>query len=213
MSVERLTYGEPFFEIDQVVAEPSYAVRAKSIVLNLAEAPIKVGRGGLGHLRSAAVTGIEIRGIDRCLVIKDFEKYQGDLEGLFSRIKGAWKLAFDATGQERHKGVLLWRSPKHQIGGAEVNFCFAEGIPLNVGLHREHWGGQAFKEVHTQVIGYGKMQQCREKDPATLYREDLMSPGCTHEPMYDEACDYPWHQYETVTKGIFQALEMRTTGD
>ena len=53
------------------------------------------------------------------------------------------------------------------------------------------------------------MQQYSEQDPGTLYREDAMAPGCTHEPMYDHDCLYPWHQYETITRAIFQATEMQ----
>jgi hypothetical protein len=26
--------------------------------------------------------------------------------------------------------------------------------------------------------------------------------------MYDEQGNYPWHQYETITPGIFMAIEM-----
>jgi hypothetical protein len=62
--------------------------------------------------------------------------------------------------------------------------------------------------VHTQIVGFGKMQQCREKDTATLYLEEPLAPGATHKPMYDEAGNYPWHQYETITPGILMAVEM-----
>ena len=56
-----------------------------------------------------------------------------------------------------------------------------------------------FREIHTQVVGFGKMQQCREKDINTLYLEESMAPGTTHRPMYDAEGNYRWHQYETIT--------------
>jgi hypothetical protein len=40
-----------------------------------------------------------------------------------------------------------------------------------------------------------------------------MAPGCTHTPMFDENCIYPWHQYETITPAIFMATEMQLTDE
>jgi len=64
------------------------------------------------------------------------------------------------------------------------------------------------KEVHIQIVGFGKMQQCLERDIDTLYLEEPLAPGATHRPMYDKQGNYPWHQYETITPGIFMAIEM-----
>jgi len=69
-----------------------------------------------------------------------------------------------------------------------------------------------FREVHTQIVGLGKMQQCREKDVSTLYLEEPMAPGTTHRPMYDAEGNYPWHQFETITPSIFMAVEMLPDG-
>jgi hypothetical protein len=52
------------------------------------------------------------------------------------------------------------------------------------------------------------MQQCLENDLDTLYLEELMAPGTTHKPMWDENGNYPWHQYETITPSIFMAFEI-----
>ena len=38
--------------------------------------------------------------------------------------------------------------------------------------------------------------------------EECMAPGATHGTMYDTNCDYPWHQYETITPAIFMAIEL-----
>ncbi len=69
-----------------------------------------------------------------------------------------------------------------------------------------------FREVHTQIVGFGKMQQCRERDVDTLYLEEPMAPGTTHRPMYDDQGNYPWHQFETITPSIFMAVEMLPDG-
>lgn len=101
-------------------------------------------------------------------------------------------------------------SPKASAGNIDLSMYHAGSVPLNVGLHQSHPhdGDKGLKEVHTQIVGFGKMQQCLEKDINTLYLEEPLAPGATHKPMYDEKGNYPWHQYETITPGIFMAIEM-----
>ncbi len=93
-------------------------------------------------------------------------------------------------------------------------FTIRAPLPLNVGLHRDHafCPVPGFREVHTQIVGFGKMQQCRARDVDTLYLEEPMAPGTTHRPMYDDQGNYPWHQYETITPSIFMAVEMLPDG-
>jgi hypothetical protein len=212
MSVRGLAYAEPFFTVKYLLDEEEYSIGKKSIVLNLSTKDLRIKHEALGYFQSTVLANVVISDAHRCLVIEDFEKW-ADHEALFEEIKKKWSLVWEATKLDRHKGVRLWRSPKEKLGNTEVNMCYAEGIPLNVGLHRTHWGDLPFKEVHTQILGFGRMQQCSEQDIKTLYREDLMAPGCTHEPMYDGECVYPWHQYETITKAIFQANEMQRSDE
>jgi hypothetical protein len=212
MSVRALDCVEPFFTVKYILGEKGYAVGKKSIVFNLAQTGIGIRHQSLGFFKSTVVTNMTIQDIERCLVIEDFER-NADHDALFAAIKEKWTLVYEATKVERHKGVQLWRSPKTRLGNVEVNMCFAEGIPLNVGLHKTHWGDKPFREIHTQILGFGRMQQYSEQDLSTLYREDPMAPGCTHESMYDKDCLYPWHQYETTTKAIFMATEMQLTDE
>lgn len=209
MSVMALDFAEPFFSMKYVADEAAYAVSARSIVLNLSPKDILIRGLPLGFFQSAVVVNTAIEALERCFVIEDYDRH-ADLQELFEAIKRRWTLAYDATGEERHKGVQLWRSPKISLGNVRVNMCLAGSVPLNVGLHQTHWGGPPIKEVHTQIVGFGKMQQCAEPDIKTLYREELMAPGCSHAPMFDENCLYPWHQYETITPGVFMATEMQT---
>jgi hypothetical protein len=212
MSVKNLDFAEPFFSVRYLVDETAYAIGKKSIVVNLSEKPIRIFKQALGFFQSAVTVAVAIEDLARCLVVEDFER-NTDLAALYDQVKKTWVLAFDATGEERHRDVALWRSPKINLGNIAVNMCYAGTVPLNVGLHRLHWGGETFKEVHTQITGYGKMQQYREKDLSTLYLEDPLSPGATHRPMYDEDGNYPWHQYETVTQAIFMPIEMQLSDE
>lgn len=207
MSITALDYAMPFFPVSYVQSEEEYAVRQKSIVFNMSDEELYINGRPLGFFDSTVVVSTLIKHVDRALIIERFDAYP-DVEALFEQVKNTWILAYDATHEDRHKGVALWRSPKVSLGNIAVNMCFAGSVPLNVGLHREHWGGPPIKEVHVQIVGVGRMQQYYENDLETLYREDPMAPGTAHPPMYDENIEYPWHQYETTTKGIFMAVEL-----
>jgi hypothetical protein len=207
MSIIALNYAEPFFPVKYILDEDEYVIREKCIVFNLSQRPILINKRQLNFFCSVVVTHTSIFQLKRCLIIEKFADYPDEAE-LLEKVKKTWTLAYDATHEERHKGVMLWRSPKVKIGDVAVNMCLAGSIPLNVGLHQTHWGGPPIKEVHTQIVGIGKMQQYYEKDLNSLYREELMAPGNSHIPMYDEDCEYPWHQYETITPAIFMATEM-----
>ena len=207
-----LDFAEPFFSVRYLLEVDVREVGPKSIVVNLSPEPLRIQGQALAFFRSVVVTNTSIREARRCLLVEDFERY-GDPQGLFERIKGTWVLAYEATHEERHKGVALWRSPKARLGNVEVNMCYADTVPLKVGLHRLHWGGATFKEVHTQIVGYGKMQQCRKQDVETMYLEEALAPGATHQPMYDEQGNYPWHQYETITPSVFMPIEMQLSDE
>ena len=176
MSIQALDFLEPFFSMKYALNEAEYAVGKKSIVFNLSSKDILINNRPLGYFASTVVTNVAIVNLDRCLIIEDYER-NADHEALFEEIKKKWTLAYDATKEERHKGVQLWRSPKIRLGNVRVNMCYAGSVPLKVGLHQTHWGGPPIKEVHTQIVGFGRMQQYSEQDLNTLYREDLMAPG------------------------------------
>lgn len=207
MSIIALDFATPFFPVSYVEREEKCWVGEKSIVFNLSGEDLYINGRPLSFFCSTVVVNTVVTHVERALIIEKFDAYPNQ-ETLFERVKKTWMLAYDATHEERHKGVALWRSPKVKLGNIALNMCFAGSVPLNVGLHREHWGGPPIKEVHVQIVGVGKMQQYCERDLNTLYREDPMAPGAAHPPMYDDNIEYPWHQYETITPGIFMAVEL-----
>ena len=213
MSIRRLDFCEPFFTVKYIAGEEALAVSEKSILLNLAPQPIRIEAQGLGQFQSAVVLNTELRDVQQAALVGRFADY-ADEGALLEEVKRAWPLAYDIRREERLKGKAHYMSPKSQVGNLQFSMYCTASVPLNVGLHREHphLGGEEPQEVHTQIVGCGKMQQCRERDLKTLYLEDMMAPGCTHRPMFDEALNYPWHQYETVTPGIIMAVEILTSG-
>ena len=213
MSVETLNFAEPFFTVRLITDEAEYSIGDKTILLNLSERPIAIQDQSLTFLSSVIVANTPIRGIERAVLVERFSSY-AEQDALLDEVKKVWQLAFDVRQEERLRGVSHYMSPKVWVGQYGFTMYHSGSVPLNVGLHRDHafCPVPGFREVHTQIVGFGKMQQCREKDVTTLYLEEPMAPGTTHRPMYDEEGNYPWHQYETITPSIFMAVEILPEG-
>ncbi|NNK57859.1 MAG: hypothetical protein HKP44_11175 [Desulfofustis sp.] len=209
MSIEQLDFVEPFFTVKYLVEENSYRVEEPCILINLSEQPITIENQQLAFLQSVVVTNIAVKEIKRGLIVERFASYE-DEAALYEEVKKVWPLAYDIRKEQRLKGVSHYISPKAILDNVRLNMYHSGSVPLNVGLHKDHvhCGEMLLKEVHTQIVGYGKMQQCLEKDITTLYLEEPMAPGSTHKPIYDENGNYPWHQYETITPAIFLAIEV-----
>lgn len=213
MPTRILDFAEPFFTVSMVTGETTVSVSGKAILLNLAETPVRIFDQMLEHLQSTVIADVDIRDVDKAILIERFDDYP-DTDALFDQVKRTWPSAYDVRQEERLRGVSHYMSPKVWIGRIGLTMYHSGSVPLNVGLHKDHpfCPVPGFREVHTQVVGFGKMQQCREKDPSTLYLEEPMAPGTTHRPMYDAEGNYPWHQFETITPSIFMAVEMLPEG-
>ena len=213
MTVHSLEFAQPFFTVRMIQDEAKVQVDEKSIVLNLSETPVAILAQSLGHLQSVIVCECVLEHVDHAILVEQFADYP-DEQALFDRVRKTWPSAFDVRGEERLRGVSHFMSPKVWIGQYGFTMYHSGSVPLNVGLHREHafCPVPGFREVHTQIVGFGKMQQCREKNLSTLYLEEPMAPGMTHRPMYDGMGHYPWHQFETITPSIFMAVEMLPDG-
>lgn len=213
MPIQNLDIGEPFFSIRLIDNEPRHDVGDKVILLNLSEQPIQIRDQNLGALQSVVVANTEVQDLRHAVIIERFANYP-DEGALFDQVKQTWPSAFDVRKEERLRGISHYMSPKVWIGQFGFTLYHSGSVPLNVGLHRDHafCPVPGFREVHTQIVGFGKMQQCTERDVETLYLEEPMAPGSTHRPMYDENGNYPWHQFETITPSIFMAVEMLPEG-
>ncbi len=213
MSIQTLTIGDPFFRIHIVRDDNRHPITGKTIVLNLADTPLHVREQSLGALQSVILKETEIRDVSHAVLIEGFADHDDD-DALLARIRDTWPSAYQMRGEERLQGVEHYMSPKVWVGQYGFTLYHSASVPLNVGLHRDHafCPVPGFREVHTQIIGFGKMQQCREQDVNTLYLEEPMAPGATHRPMYDAEGRYPWHQFETITSSVFMAVEMLPDG-
>ena len=212
MAVQALAIGEPFFALRLITDEPRWDIASKAIVLNLSTQAIQVREQRLSALQSVILQDTVMQQVDHAIVIQQVVDLD-DAE-LMARVRDHWPSAYQVRGEERLKGVEHYMSPKVWVGQFGFTLYHSASVPLNVGLHRDHafCPIPGFREVHTQLVGFGKMQQCRERDVETLYWEEPMAPGTTHRPMYDDEGNYPWHQFETITPSIFMAVEMLPDG-
>ena len=213
MTIRDLDIAEPFFTTRLIEGEARHEVTGKTIVLNLSDRPLRVRDQSLDSLQSVILKDTEIEDIDHAVMVERFADYD-DEDALMARVRDTWPSAFEVRGEERLRGIGHYMSPKVWIGQIGFTMYHSATVPLNVGLHRDHafCPVPGFREVHTQIVGFGKMQQCRERDIDTLYLEEPMAPGTTHRPMYDAEGNYPWHQFETITPSIFMAVEMLPEG-
>jgi len=213
MPVQTLDLAEPFFTIRIVTGEDAYDVQGKVILLNLSETPIAIREQKLGALQSVVVADVAVHRLEHAVIVERFADHP-DETALFAEVKRTWPSAFYVRREERLRGVSHYMSPKVWVGQFGFTMYHSGSVPLNVGLHRDHafCPVPGYREVHTQIVGFGKMQQCRERDISTLYLEEPMAPGTTHRPMYDTQGNYPWHQFETITPSIFMAVEMLPEG-
>ncbi|MCY3674185.1 MAG: hypothetical protein OXH65_13165 [Paracoccaceae bacterium] len=213
MAIEHIEIATPFLGLRYVTDESTLEVKNRSIVLNVSTKPVRVEEQCLNHLQSAILANITLHDIEQTIIVDRFDAHEND-EILCSKIRQVWPTAYEVRGEERLRGIEHYMSPKMFIDNLALTFYHSASVPLNVGLHKDHpfCPVPGFREVHTQIIGYGKMQQCRERDPATVYLEEMMAPGNTHRPMYDASGNYPWHQYDTITQSIFLAVEILPEG-
>ena len=197
MSIKKLQFSEPFYKIKWIDNEMQYKIDNTSIVINLGERGIRVKDKPLVYLKSTIVRNLIVKDIHRALVIEDYERNRNHAE-LFAEIQKRWPLMYELTGQDRFKGIPVRRSPKEKIDTIEL-CLFCVDAMTNVGLHKQH----SHREVHTQLLGYGKMQKFEDNNYETLYQEEVLAPGYTHEPFYTEENVYPWHQYQSISDSIY----------
>ena len=209
MTLHAINIGRPFFEITLIEQESDFEVSGGAIVLNLSQHPLRLEAQQLTSLQSGIVRNARLREVDWAVVVEGFEDFDNE-DAFCADVRRTWPSAFEIRGEERLRGVEHYMSPKVRIGEVGLSLYHSASVPLNVGLHREHpfCPVPGFREVHTQLVGFGKMQQCRERDLSTLYLEEYLAPGTTHRPMYDAEGNYPWHQFETITPSIFMAVEL-----
>ena len=149
--------------------------------------------------------------MERAVIVYGFDAHADDNE-LFAMGQRYVAICFLMFAKRSAlRGVSHYMSPKVFVGNVGLTMYHSGSVPLNVGLHKDHpfCPVLGFREVHTQIVGFAKMQQCRERDVETLYLEEFHGPGHERTSLcMTREGNYPWHQYETITPSIFMAVEI-----
>lgn len=201
-------------------------VSGRAVVVNPTLSRVLVGetpRKGIPPLSSTVLVDTTVEAADRLVVL---ETAAGDAAGIVE--EPGWRHFADIV-DAFPADTPLWRSEVDEIGtvafdptallvgdgatGATdtfritVNLWFAPAGTA-CAIHNQH----DFIEVHSQILGRGRMQKFRDRDEHTLYEDLLMSPGYTTPdpfclPRPDGGFDYPWHQYHADTDAVWLAVE------
>lgn len=199
-----LGFSEPFLSADYMEDISDLFLNNRTILLNAADTEITIEGKPLKPWNSSIYSSVAIQSAQRIICITiDADFLSSGLFPQREQIMSTWTHVYDVFRLAHLKDTQLWRSDKERIGNIEFNLWYAVGM-TNCGIHAEH----AFRELHTQVFGIGRMQKFRENNYATIYEDIFMSPGHTHQPFYDENGLYPWHQYWSDTDCIWLATEL-----
>lgn len=214
MSVIQLDFAEPFFHVDYVEDEETYAVEKKSMVVNLtdknAQDILLPGDRRIPSLKAAVVQDMTVKNLKKAFVLRDVERCDISDPATQEAIKKSWKTLYEMSGLERHKGLPYYKSPKFCVGEGsgrmELNLCFVSEGGVPSGPHRDH--DRDFDEVHAQILGYGMMRIYTREDKEHVRQELHMAPGTVHDKMFDEQGIYPWHEYKSVTPCVYMPIEI-----
>lgn len=129
MSIEILDFAEPFFTVTYVSREDVYTVAEPSILVNIADQPIRIQNQKLSQFESVVVTNTNVCGVERAVVVERFSSYR-DEDALFEDVKRTWPLAYDIRKEERLKGVSHYLSPKISLGNINLSMYHSGSVPL-----------------------------------------------------------------------------------
>ncbi|MDC9588529.1 hypothetical protein PSI23_04165 [Xenorhabdus sp. XENO-10] len=136
-------------------------------------------------------------------LIKDYSDNDKFIEKKFLRSNS------DSLGIAKFNPNNLWNNYVDDIVSQQfevkVNLWFAEQ-GTHCGIHNEH----SFIEIHTQILGFGRMQCFKNEKYNSLYKEIAIAPGTTTSRAFcngGHGYKYPYHQYYADTNSIWLALE------
>jgi len=220
-----LSFSSPWLSNVLAASAPSIAID-NAIVVNLSTRMVKYEagpyRGSIAPFQSKSLRDCVVIEAEQLLICKPQERE--NLGGLAR--EWMWYGDKDSNFERR---TPLYISPQEEIGEVEFNpgeiFGLAEPdtkglqrfhLRLNLwyapastdcGIHREH----TFLEIHTQLIGTGRMQKFRENRSDTMFEDLIVPTGATHPPFFDlksdNAFEYPWHRYFSDSDCVWMAIE------
>jgi hypothetical protein len=202
------------------------AIGASSVVTNIASTPVVVEGDPIKTIasqKSAILRNAIIISADNIIVTE--VKERANLGNVI--LQDGWESGYELYGDSL-KEAPLWRSPVEEVGTIsldpyQVTSTEGEGEKINFTIKVNLWyatekgdciihNTHDFIEFHSQLVGVGRMQKFKTDDKCSLYEEQILAEGNTHE-IFCEATDltsykYPWHQYYSDTDCIWMVVEL-----
>lgn len=171
-----------------------------SIVINLGENIILEDKTILDSFDSGLFRNTKIIG-EKLLIfeVKDDFSVSEKQTDFFRK---NWTPVYEIFPFEIFKNADFYRSPKIKIENLEFNFWYC-GENFACGIHNEH----DFFEIHTQILGFGEMQKFHSEEESSLFYREILSPAKTHKPFFTKDMKYPFHQYKSISKCLWLAME------
>jgi len=203
-SNKTLAFSAPFIKVELISNAVDFVIDRRAILINVSRQDIAENGILLKRWGSAILSGVTIARADALVRINIKNTAEvGQSYPFAKEIESKWPHVYEIFKLPHLKDTCLWRSEKECIGNVEYNLWFARA-GTDCGIHNEH----NFREMHTQVFGYGRMQKFHQASASSLYQDIYMCPGYTHEPFCDENNVYPWHRYYADTDCIWLAIEI-----
>ena len=207
--IEKMSFGEPFFEVHHIWKEEEFRMNGTGILVNVSEnQPVCVeGEYSIAPFRVLKVKDACISVLGNAILILGADTIDPDDLKTLDSIRSIWKSNWELTHDEKQRGVPFYKSPKAVMDNVRANFVLVADPGFPSGIHREH--EVPLRELHVQIAGAGAMDLLRENDPETVYATLPMISGGVHDTMWDKNGTYPWHRYRSITRSVFLVIEVR----
>lgn len=221
--VKRLNFSGTYIEAKYVENVEKYSIQNRTIVINLQASDAYLSEDPASIIPAYSSTIFKDTNIEKAesLLLLEVVETRNIGKIVFEQ---NWDLLGNLIGGFP-KDVPLWRSPQDEAGIVEldpyvmtrqsstphqkekfsvkVNLWFAPSL-TDCAIHNQH----DFIEIHTQIVGQGRMQKFKDKTFNSLYEDMLMSPGYTTSVPFCQVqkqhkYTYPWHQYYADTDCIW----------
>jgi hypothetical protein len=171
-----------------------------SLVINCGPS-IKLKDGSIfKSFNSMLLKDIEFSGKE--LITIEIEESLEVTEDIANFCRKNWQQVYNIFPYDEFKNADFYRSPKIKLGELEFNFWYCKE-EFSCGIHNKH----NFFELHTQILGQGEMQKFHTTNEESLYCREILTPGRTHSPFYNNDGIYPYHRYKSISKCIWLAIE------
>ena len=228
--IKQLNFSGAYIDGKFVENVKDFHIENRTIVVNLEETHARLSDTNPGIIPSFSSTILENATIEEAKSLLLLQVVERRNIGNIVFEEG-WDLLGNFPDSDFPKNVQLWKSPQDDAGIIEVDPYYMAGesktpnpnhkekfmVKVNLwfapsltdcAIHNTH----DFIEIHTQILGLGRMQKFKVKSFDSLYEDILMAEGYTQIIPFctvreKQKYTYPWHQYYSDTDCIWMANE------